>query len=124
MIMNKLKKQHFSILELIAAVGVATLLMTMAFGLITTTRKTHLRAQQQSQAIRLLDNTVERLSAMPTLTLADADRCLQDEFSKAVPLRKHELEAVVVANQTTASLIIRLKEDKRPVAQVEVPYAD
>ena len=124
MIMNKLKKHPFSILELIAAVGVSALLMTMVFGLITTTRKTHIRAQQQSQAIRLLDNTLVRLSAIPNPTLAITESCLQDEFAKAAPVRKHDLEAVVLAKGRTVSLVIRLKTDKRPVALVEVPYAD
>lgn len=120
----KVVRHPFSFLELVAATGILAIIMTFTLSLISTTKTTHLRAQQQTHAITILENVIEELQSLQTVDLGTVRACVAREFELAEIGRKHELEAVVVEEDDGVIIIIRNNTRERLLASVRLAYED
>jgi type II secretory pathway pseudopilin PulG len=115
---------RFSFLELVAATCILGIVMTFSLSLIGATKKTHLRAQQHTHAIMVLENVIEELESMHDIQVNDVRACLDREFDTADIRRKHELEAVVGEEEDGVQISIINTVKKRTLASVRLIYED
>ncbi len=121
---KRLETFRFSTLELVAAMGILTLVMAMTFSLISVTRHTHARAQQQTRAILVLNNVVEELQCLEIIDVDRVRACVTREFHMAEIARKHELKVVVEEKKNGVHVTIWNKARQRRLASMRLPYEE
>jgi type II secretory pathway pseudopilin PulG len=110
--------KRFSMLELIAALVIASFMLGAYMSSLSHTRSRLRDLTQQQRAITVLDNTVERLAAEKSLTLGVLKDLLAHEFAAVQIPRKAELLAEVADSADRVEL--RITRGTRTLARMEI----
>jgi len=112
------KCRHFTLLELIFALGLLVLLATCFADSLELVRRQDRWFTEENRALLILDNTLERLTARPVRTLEEAQAIFLDEFRQSGLSANPELSPVCNLNQRRLVLEI-LKQNRKPLAHLE-----
>ena len=117
-----MNKQHFTMLELVASFIFLVVIMSGMVSYFKVLQHASMRNVQQSRALIVLDNTLERLMVGTDKQVpADwATHVLQDEFARMEMPRKSTLTPQVQDSTTGWTLAI-LKENGKPLASMTLP---
>ena len=109
----------FMLMEVVISISLLGIVMTGTFSGLRANRSFRRKLMLRNQAILVLDNTVERVSALSAPGLSDVQAVLTEEAAAAGLNKIEGLQATCRAEKDTVRLRIGLG-DKPPLAQLRI----
>ncbi|MCK4982119.1 MAG: type II secretion system protein [Victivallaceae bacterium] len=118
--MIKLKKQYFTMIEIIATLAVLAILFSAFAAAINSVYRANKTFISESKAVLVLDNVIERLKGRKNVSTEEIKRVLLNEFQRSdLGKGKQHLAAGVKRDGNLVISISRVK-DKRLLAEVKL----
>ena len=111
----------FMLAEVIVSAVLLGLLISLFFASLSALGRAETHGSHRAGALRVLDNTLERLMAMPTRTMEDTRKTLEAELEAADRAWPERAEACCLRTETGLELVIR-QLDGPVLASVMLPW--
>jgi prepilin-type N-terminal cleavage/methylation domain-containing protein len=113
----------FTLIEVVAAMGVLALLTTGAYSGLRLTERMSTHYVVEDTALEVLDNAVERLASEGTVTVTRATTVMKDEFGRSGLARDHG--AALMCRETPNGVTVHIESrGHNRLAQIELPVGD